>query len=70
MGIVNRVVADEDLDAEAAKVTARIAILTPEAVTADKRLVNQVTRPPAPPRRPVAAAAQHCYEGRARGSPR
>ena len=40
MGIVNRVVADEDLDAEVAKITARIAGLKPEAVAGNKRLVN------------------------------
>jgi len=40
MGLVNRVVADEDLDAEVAKITARIAGLKPEAVAGNKRLVN------------------------------
>jgi enoyl-CoA hydratase len=40
MGIVNRVVADEDLDAEVAKITARIAGLKLEAVAGNKRLVN------------------------------
>jgi enoyl-CoA hydratase/carnithine racemase len=40
MGLVNRVVADEDLDAEVATITARIAGLKPEAVAANKQLVN------------------------------
>lgn len=40
MGLVNRVVADEDLDAEVAKITARVAGLKPEAVAANKKLVN------------------------------
>jgi enoyl-CoA hydratase len=41
-GLVNRVVPDSDLDAETAKITARLATLAPAAVTANKRLVNQV----------------------------
>ena len=41
LGLVNRVVADEDLDAEVAKLTGRIAGLKPEAVASNKRLVNE-----------------------------
>jgi enoyl-CoA hydratase len=40
LGLVNRVVKDEDLNAEVARITARIAALKPEAVAANKRLVN------------------------------
>lgn len=42
LGLVNRVVPDSELDAETAKVTARLAVLAPAAVAANKRLVNQV----------------------------
>jgi enoyl-CoA hydratase len=42
LGLVNWVVPDSDLDAEIAKVTARLASLPPAAVAANKRLVNQV----------------------------
>ena len=40
MGWVNRVVPDEDLDAEVAKITAQIAGLKPEAVAGNKKLIN------------------------------
>jgi 2-(1,2-epoxy-1,2-dihydrophenyl)acetyl-CoA isomerase len=40
IGLVNRVVDDEDLDAEIAKITSRVAGLKPEAVAANKKLVN------------------------------
>jgi enoyl-CoA hydratase/carnithine racemase len=42
LGVVNRVVPDAGLDEETATVTARLATLAPAAVTANKRLVNQV----------------------------
>jgi enoyl-CoA hydratase/carnithine racemase len=42
LGLVNRVVPDRELDAETAKVTARIAALAPAAVAANKQLVNRV----------------------------
>jgi enoyl-CoA hydratase/carnithine racemase len=40
IGLVNRVVNDEELDAEVARLTRRIAGLKAETVTANKRLVN------------------------------
>jgi enoyl-CoA hydratase/carnithine racemase len=40
IGLVNRVVDDDGLDAEVARIAARIAGLKPEAVAANKRLVN------------------------------
>ena len=40
MGLVNRVVSDDGLDAEVAGITERIASLKPEAVAANKRLIN------------------------------
>ena len=40
IGLVNRVVDDGDLDAEVARMADRIAGLEPEAVAANKRLVN------------------------------
>ena len=40
IGLVNRVVDDEDLDAEIAKITSRVAGLKPEAVAANKKLIN------------------------------
>jgi len=40
IGLVNRVVDDGDLDAEVARMADRIAVLKPEAVAANKRLVN------------------------------
>ena len=40
MGLVNRVVSDDGLDAEVAGITERIAGLKPEAVAANKRLIN------------------------------
>jgi enoyl-CoA hydratase/carnithine racemase len=40
IGMVNRVVDDDGLDAEVDRITARIAELKPEAVAANKRLVN------------------------------
>jgi enoyl-CoA hydratase/carnithine racemase len=40
MGLVNRVVDDAGLDAEVARIADRIAGLKPEAVAANKRLVN------------------------------
>jgi enoyl-CoA hydratase/carnithine racemase len=40
IGLVNRVVADAGLDAEVARIADRIAGLKPEAVAANKRLVN------------------------------
>jgi enoyl-CoA hydratase len=42
LGLVNRVVPDGDLDAELARVTARLASLPAAAVAANKRLVNRV----------------------------
>ena len=42
IGLVNRVVADEGLDAEVARIAARIAGLAAAAVAANKRLVNGV----------------------------
>jgi enoyl-CoA hydratase len=40
IGLVNRVVSDDGLDAEVARIADRIASLKPEAVAANKRLVN------------------------------
>jgi len=40
IGLVNRVVSDDGLDAEVAGITERIAGLKPEAVAANKRLIN------------------------------
>jgi enoyl-CoA hydratase len=40
IGLVNRVVDDDGLDAEVARIAGRIADLKPEAVAANKRLVN------------------------------
>jgi len=40
MGLVNRVVSDDGLDAEVAGITERIASLKPDAVAANKRLIN------------------------------
>jgi enoyl-CoA hydratase/carnithine racemase len=40
IGLVNRVVDDEDLDAEVARITDRITGLKPEAVADNKRLIN------------------------------
>jgi enoyl-CoA hydratase len=40
LGLVNRVVEDEELDAEVAKITDRIAGLKAEAVAGNKRLIN------------------------------
>jgi len=40
IGLVNRVVSDDELDAEVARIAGRIAGLKPEAVAANKRLVN------------------------------
>lgn len=40
IGLVNRVVDDDGLDAEVARIAGRIAGLKPEAVAANKRLVN------------------------------
>lgn len=41
LGLVTRVVADEDLDAEVTRLTDRLARLKPEAVAGNKRLVNE-----------------------------
>jgi enoyl-CoA hydratase len=41
IGLVNRVVDDEALDAEVARIASRIAGLKAEAVAANKRLVNE-----------------------------
>jgi enoyl-CoA hydratase/carnithine racemase len=41
IGLVNRVVDDEDLDAEVARITDRIAGLKAEAVADNKRLINE-----------------------------
>lgn len=40
IGLVNRVVSEAGLDAEVARIADRIAGLKPEAVAANKRLVN------------------------------
>jgi enoyl-CoA hydratase/carnithine racemase len=40
IGLVNRVVSDQELDAEVARIAGRIAGLKPEAVAGNKRLVN------------------------------
>jgi enoyl-CoA hydratase/carnithine racemase len=40
IGLVNRVVSEDGLDAEVASITDRIAGLKPEAVVANKKLVN------------------------------
>ena len=40
IGLVNRVVDDAGLDAEVARIAGRIAGLKPEAVAANKKLVN------------------------------
>jgi len=42
IGLVNRVVDDDGLDAEVARIAGRIAGLKPEAVAANKRLVNDL----------------------------
>jgi enoyl-CoA hydratase/carnithine racemase len=40
LGLVNRVVDDEDLDDEVARITSRIVALKSETVAANKQLIN------------------------------